>query len=206
MQTSNPWRRLISTAQIDELGQMKTASAVARVLKGQPRMRPPEFTGSSPQDLAKHRIEEIERNYEPEWPDMRDPVQLGNHHARDVARRAEGHTRDWSWNCQHGGWRDQPSAVRTMVMGLRDRVDAALHAAKREFDPEGQLRKHYEMLEAEALARIDDIETKCAEERAGASAHYRRKLRRQEAEELQEVLDALAVKVRSWADSYPVGR
>lgn len=185
---------------------MKTASAVARVLEGQPRRCPPEFTGTSTQDLAKHRIEEIERNYDPEWPDTRDPVQLGSHHARDVARRAEGHARNWSWNCQHGGWRDQPSAVRKMVLGFRDRVDPALHAAEREFDSEGQLRRHYEMLEAEAMRTIDAIEGKYTAERKGTSTYQRRKLRRQEAEELQGVLNSVAASLRRWAHSYPLGR
>jgi hypothetical protein len=206
MHMSSPWRRLTTPTLIDEVKEAKTAIAVARVLEGQPTPCSPEYTGSSVQDLAKHRIAEIERNYEPECYDMRDPVWLGNHHAQNAASRAESYAHVWSWNMQWGGRRNLPNAVQKMVTNLRDRIDPALHAAQREFAPSQHLQQQYNELEAAVMAHTQDIKRRYALERISATVQGRIKLHRQEGEELQRVLDDFAKGVRDWASTYPKSR
>jgi hypothetical protein len=184
---------------VGTLSQMKKANSVARKLLGQPEPEWPFYTGKTDKDLAIFRIAEIDCNYDPDWPDERDVVWLGAHHAREVGDRAASYARFWPTNCYYGGIKKLPVFVRKQLNSFSGRVEPALYAAEKEYDRHGQLRRVYEKIQKYAHSRLDEIESQFSAERLGASQYKRSQIRKQEAHELQALLDYLALILQRWA-------
>jgi hypothetical protein len=184
------------------LSEMKRANSVARKLMGQPEPERPFYTGKTDTDLAIFRIAEIDCNYDPEWPDQRDVVQLGAHHAREVDARAAAWARSWPQKCYYGGIKKQPAHIRKLLNKFSDRVEPALYAAEKEYDRHGKLRCIYEKIQKRSHSKLTKVEARFSAERLGASQYKRSQIRKQEAQELQAVLDDFATYLQRWATRF----
>jgi len=201
------FRRLISSRRLNALAKRKKANKVARILGGVPEPELPLLKcGVSIQEVVAHRIAEIDHIYDPGWYDQRDVAWIGAHHARVVADCVAGIADKWTDNFNFGGWRNQPLAVREIIDGLLDRVEPALYAAEKEYDPDGWLRERYDEIEHGARATVAELEARFKAERIFANPHKRKKIRAQEAAELQILLDGLAGELQRWASYFPERR
>jgi hypothetical protein len=200
---TNSFKQLMTDAQRSAINAAKRKNLMARTLAHEPEPEPPPYIGRSYKEHGDFRVAELDRNYDPAWPDQRDVVQLGAHHAREAANSTAGCARGWLWNCAPGGYRNRPAAVSRMLDALVPRIHPALHAAEKEFDPQGLLRSRYEAIESEVRSEIADIAAKFKEMREGASKAAKTKIRKQEIQELQVVLDGLAAALQQWQSDYP---
>jgi hypothetical protein len=200
------FRRLISSAQLSALSELKNAHHAVRILECDPEPLAPSFKHGTGQSVAEFYIAEIDRVYSYDWMEKRDVARMGAHHAREVAGWVASYANCWPENCFDGGIRNQPAFIRNQIDGLIDRVCPALYAAEKEYDPDCWLRERYNEIEQGARATLADIEARYKAEREFASAHKRKKIRAQEAAELQVLLDGLAAELKQWAAYFPEHR
>lgn len=179
---------------------LRCAENVARKLEGTPEPRVPAYTGHTSADLARHRELEIDITTDLGWGDP-EAIRLMKHHAQEAARTAEAYASDWgliTFKGGVGGCNNLPKRAFEMIDSLRARVYPATYVASAEFDPSRMLQAKYRELELKHQDLVRVIELKNKELRSRASQYARARIRKNEREELQDVLDSLAENVRSW--------
>jgi hypothetical protein len=180
--------------------ELRCAQNVARKLEGTPKPRVPTFNGRTSADLARHRELEIDITTDLGWGDA-DAIRLMNHHAQEAARTAEAYSRDWcliTFKGGVGGCNNLTKRAFQMIDSLRARVDPANYVASAEFDPRRVLQAKYFQSELKHQDLVRAVELKNKELRKQASQYVRARIRKNEREELQCVLDSFASDVRTW--------
>jgi len=200
---SNTFNQLVTDEQRSAINAAKRKNLMARTLAQESEPKPPPYTGRSYESHGAYRIAEIERIYDPAWPDQGSALMLGAHHAREAANVMEACAKRWLWNCGPGGFRNRPLAVIRMIDALVPRINPALHAAEREFDAQGLMRSRYEAMETKARSEIAGIAAKFKGMREGAGRGAKIRIRSQEFQELQVVLDDFAAALQQWQRDYP---
>ncbi len=200
---SNTVSQLLTDEQRSAIEAAKRKNRMARILAHEPDPEPPPYTGRSYESHGAYRIAEIERIYDPAWPDQGDALMLGAHHAREAANVIDSYARRWLWSCGPGGFRNRPLAVIRMIDALVPRINPALHAAEREFDAQGLMRSRYEAMETKARSEVAGIAAKSKEMREGAGRGAKIRIRSQEFQELQVVLNDFAAALQQWQSDYP---
>jgi hypothetical protein len=87
-----------------------------------------------------------------------------------------------------------------MIDSLRSRVDPVLYVAEAEFDPRQVIRSEYQQIESKYKNAVDTIELKNQKTRIGATSYTRSKIRQRERNEIQELLDSMAVDIKNWQE------
>jgi hypothetical protein len=82
---SNTVNQLLTDEQRSTIEAAKRKNRMARILAHEPDPEPPPYTGRSYESHGAYRIAEIERIYDPAWPDQGDALMLGAHHAIEAA-------------------------------------------------------------------------------------------------------------------------
>lgn len=200
---SNTLNKLLTDEQRSAISAAKRKNRMARILAHEPEPEPPPYTGRSHESHGAYRIAEIERIYDPAWPDQGSALMLGAHHAREAAYVMGAYARRWLWSCGPGGFRNRPLAVIRMIDSMVPRINPALHAAEREFDAQGLMRLRYEAMETKARSEVADIAAKSKEMREGAGRGAKIRIRKQEFQALQVVLNELAAALQQWQSDYP---
>lgn len=187
----------------DEIARHKAernAAKVARILEELPEPRAPELINTTTAAITRHRIQEIDITTDLGWGDP-EAIRLMKHHAQEAARTAEAYASDWGLITFKGGvsgCNNLPKRAFEMIDSLRARVDPATYVASAEFDPSCVLQVNYQELELKHQDLVRVIELKNKELRSRASQNARARIRKNEREELQYVLDSLAADVRFW--------
>jgi hypothetical protein len=99
-----------------------------------------------------------------------------------------------------GGWNNLPKHTRLMIDSLRPRIDPVLYVAEAEFDQKRIIRSEYQQIESKYKNAVDEIELKNQKIRIGATSYTRSKIRQRERNEIQEVLDSMAVDIKNWQE------
>ena len=87
-----------------------------------------------------------------------------------------------------------------MIDSLRSRVDPVLYVAEAEFDHKRIIRSEYQKIESKYKNAVDAIELKNQKIRVFATSYTRSKIRQRERNEIQEVLDSMAVDIKNWQE------
>jgi hypothetical protein len=190
---------------VGTLSEMKMASRVARKLLGQPEPKPepPPNAHSSIAEVAAYYTAEIDRNYDPEWPDQRDVVWIGAQLAQEVVAQAKDLTIYWRYGCEHGSKRKMASYVAQNLERFSGYAEPALYAAEKEYDCLGELRGSYEKIKKQAHSKLADIEVLFSAHRLLAVKPKLSQIRKQMATPLQALLDDLASNLQRWSDLFP---
>jgi hypothetical protein len=199
----NDFKRPTRTPEeIQEHKDLKLAEWVARKLEGLSEPTVPAYTGLTDADQARHRELEITIITDLGW---RDPLadKLMRHHAREAVRTIQGYARAWEMNTEKGGpggWNNLPKHTHMMIDSLRSRVDPVLYVAEAEFDHKRIIRSEYQKIESKYKNAVDAIELKNQKIRVFATSYTRSKIRQRERNEIQEVLDSMAVDIKNWQE------
>ena len=195
-------RPIRTPEEIQEHKDMKLAEWVARKLEGLCDPTVPAYTGLTDADLARHRELVIAIRTDLGW---HDPLadRLMRHHAQEAVRTIQGYARAWEMNTEKGGpggWNNLPKHTRLMIDSLRPRIDPVLYVAEAEFDQKRIIRSEYQQIESKYKNAVDEIELKNQKIRVGATSYTRSKIRQRERNEIQEVLDSMAVDIKNWQE------
>ena len=204
-----PFRRpLHSAEEVAEHKALRLAEDVARKLEGLPEPRSPKLNDTTNKGIADNRIQEIDLTTDLGWGDPK-AIWLSNHHVHNAVAAIDSHADNWSINTMRGGpggWNNLTEPAAKMIKGLRTRIDPAIHVANAEFDPQGELGRMYDHIEALHLDKIDSIRKRGDEIRKGASKAARSKIRQGEIKELQGVIDSMASATHTWAINFSEAR
>lgn len=143
-----------SEAEDAELAAMRTAYVVQRRLLGQAEPQVPAFTGTKGPELIKHRMNEVDRWYDPQFPSEKSARWIMIHHAENALRHLIHYCNNWQ---DENGIRriGQHSArAQRVILSLRERIAPATEVARREFDPQETLKAAYDEMELKYLSAI----------------------------------------------------
>ena len=202
---TSPFRRPDRSAEeVAVHKEQRLVEKVVRKLEGMPEPRPLKLTDTSNKGIANYRIQEVVLTTDLGWGDP-NAIRLSEHHVRNAVTVIDSHAHNWRSNTIRGGpggWNDLAEPAAKMIKALRTRIDPAIHVAKAEFDPEGDLGRNYDHIEASHLDKIASIKKRCDHMREGASKGAKSRIRQGEIKELQGVIDSMASATRNWANNF----